>query len=142
LYGVVKSPGQIDMALDQMLKDYGLTMPVADFLYSNPYAVLTEKVITGALIGLHSCGGQRRCHHLAFTQEAIDWQIWIEDGPRPLPRKLVITYKLEPGSPQFVARLSKWDFHPGLSKSDFEFKLPKGASEIKFLDYREKENTQ
>ena len=142
VYGVVKSPGEIDTALDQMLNNYGLSMPFSDLLYSNPYAVMTEDVITGSLIGLHTCGGQHRCHHLSFTQDSIDWQIWIEEGSQPLPRKLIITHKLEPGSPQSVVRLSKWNFKPGLSKSDFNFNPPQGASEIRFLADWEKENMQ
>jgi hypothetical protein len=73
------------------------------------------------------------CHHLAFSQETIDWQIWIEDGPRPVPRKLVITYKTEPGSPQYVARLSGWNFQPRFSKHFFTFEAPAGAGEMEFL---------
>lgn len=142
VYAVVKSPGEIDTALDNMLNNYGITMPFADLLYSNPHAVLTEEVITGSLVGLHTCGGQRLCHHLSFTQESIDWQIWIEEGSQPLPLKLVITHKLEPGSPQFVVRLSKWNFKPGLSKNDFNFNPPHGASKIQFLVDWEKENMQ
>ena len=68
-----------------------------------------------------------------FSQEVIDWQIWIEDGPRPVPRKLLITYKEEPGSPQYVARLSDWDFQPCLSDHYFRFQPPKGSDEIEFL---------
>ena len=32
----------------------------------------------------------------------MDWQIWIEQGEKALPRKLVITYKDSPGYPQFT----------------------------------------
>ena len=51
-----------------------------------------------------------RCHHLAFVERDIDWQVWIEDGTRRTPRKVVITYKSIPGAPQFSAVLSDWDF--------------------------------
>ena len=40
------------------------------------------------------------CHHLAFEQATIDWQLWIDAGKDPLPRKLVITYKTEDEVPQ------------------------------------------
>ena len=84
------------------------------------------------MVGRHGVDGVP-CHHLAFSQESIDWQIWIEDGPQPVPRKLVITYKTEPGSPQYVARLSNWDFEPRFSKQYFEFEVPADAGEIEFL---------
>jgi len=70
---------------------------------------------------------------LAFTQKEIDWQIWIEEGPRPLPRKLLITYKNEPLSPQYTAILSGWDLQPRLSDSFAEFHPPIGSDEIQFL---------
>ena len=50
----------------------------------------------------------KRCHHLAFAQEHVDWQVWIEDGAQPLVRKFVITYKDEPGAPQYTAIFFDW----------------------------------
>ena len=49
------------------------------------------------------------CHHLAFTQENVDWQVWIQDGPQPFIRKFVITHKNEPGAPEFTALITHWD---------------------------------
>jgi hypothetical protein len=38
----------------------------------------------------------------------VDWQLWIERGKTPLPRKLLITTVQESSQPQYVAVL-KWD---------------------------------
>ena len=132
LYAVTKVPGKMDDALDLVFEKHGLSVPLADFVYADPHAVLTANAEYGSVIGVHGCA-DKRCHHLLFTQEIIDWEIWIETGPRPVPRKLVITYKEEPGSPQYEARLSRWDFHPRLSERMFTFRPPDGASEIEFL---------
>jgi hypothetical protein len=132
LYAVTEVPSELDNAMDLVFEKFGLTVPLADFVYADPHAVLTEAAEYGSVIGVHGCG-EKRCHHLLFTQEAIDWQIWIETGPRPVPRQLVITYKEEPGSPQYAARLSRWDFQPRLSEHAFTFRPPDGASEIEFL---------
>ena len=59
-------------------------------------------------------------HHLAFRTAKVDWQIWIEDGRAPLPRKLVITYKLVPGAPVFRLELSDWDVSARLPDATFE----------------------
>ena len=118
--------------MDLVFDEYGFTIPIADFVYSDPYGILTEYVETGVWLGRHVVDGTP-CHHLAFTQESIDWQIWIEDGPHPVPRKLVITYKDEPLAPQYTARLSQWDFQPQASDSWFKFQPPVGADEIEFL---------
>ena len=112
--------GDLDAALDHMAQTYGESSPLADLVYSNPYAILIENVETGMYIGLHEVRGVK-CHHLAFTQKNIDWQIWIEDGARPVPCKAVITYKGIESVPQFTAVLYDWEFAPHLPDSLFTF---------------------
>ena len=119
LYATASVPGQIDATL-------------ADFLVSNPYDVLTENVTGGLYIGLQFVDGVP-CHHLVFTQEEIDWQIWVQEGNQPVPRKFVITYKNEPGSPHYTVHLTGWDFAPHVPDVLFEFEPPSGAAEIEFL---------
>ncbi len=132
IYAVTKVPRKIDSAVDAIFEKYGFSVPIADLVYSDPYAILTQEVQSGFLVGQHAVDGIK-CNHLAFSQENIDWQIWIQDGPRPVPRKLLITYKNEPGCPQYTARLSGWDFKPHLSDHSFTFHAPEGADEIEFL---------
>jgi hypothetical protein len=132
VYAAAESDAGIDVAVDRVFEASGFSVPIADLVYADPYAVLIESVEAGRVVGRHAVDGTP-CHHLAFSQEALDWQIWIEDGPRPVPRKLVITYKNEPGSPQYVARISGWDFQPRVADSYFEFRPPPGAAQIEFL---------
>lgn len=132
VYATTQVPPKIGEALDVVFDRFGFSVPIADFLYEDPAEVLLASVDDGYYAGRHAVDGVF-CHHLAFTQEAIDWQIWIEDGPQPVPRKLVITYKSEPGSPQYIARIGSWDFEPRLSESFFEYRPPADAGEIEFL---------
>lgn len=132
VYATAEVSSDMDEALDRAFELYGFSVPIADLVYSDPYGTLIENVERGFVVGRHGVDGVP-CHHLAFSQESIDWQIWIEDGPQPVPRKLVITYKTEPDSPQYVARLSKWNFHPRFSKHYFDFHAPAGSGEMEFL---------
>jgi len=50
-----------------------------------------------------------------------------------LPRRVVITYKEEPGQPQFWGDLSSWNLAPELSDTLFTFTPPEGADRIQFL---------
>jgi hypothetical protein len=138
VYAVTEVPAGIDAATDRMVEQYGFSVPIADLTYADPYATLTENVQAGSVVGRHSVDGTP-CHHLAFSQETIDWQIWIEVGPRPVPRKMVITYRDEPGSPQYSSELSEWNFTPRLSEHYFTFRPPEGAEEIEFLPPQERE---
>ena len=132
VYTKARVPPELGAAIDHVFETYGFSVPIADLVYPDPYATLVGSVQAGSLIGRHLVAGTP-CHHLAFSQEAIDWQIWIEDGPAPLPRKLVITYKNEPGSPQYSATFSEWDLEPRISKDYFEFQPPVGSDEIEIL---------
>jgi len=137
-YAQKKMEADIDTAVDRMFEKFGFSVPTADLVYADPYSTLMASVETGFVVGLHTVQGVR-CHHLAFSQESIDWQIWIEDGPRPLPRKLLITYKDEPGSPQYTVQLSGWDLRPNISDAYFDFDPPAGADRIEFLPAEEEE---
>jgi len=132
VYTKTDVPPTIDAAVDKIFELYDITVPVADLVYKDPFSVLIENVETGYLVGRTLIRG-KPTFHLAFTQKEIDWQIWIEDGPQPLPRKILYSYKNETGFPQYTAVLYDWNFQPRLSESFADFHPPSGSDEIKFL---------
>ena len=132
LYATIKATGNIDGAIDQLFEEYDESVPIADLLYADPYATLIESSDYGVVVNSLTAD-QSSSYHLAFSGEILDWQIWIEKGSRPVPLQLVITYKEEPGAPQYRARFSNWDFRPRLSDHFFEFTPPDGADEMEFL---------
>ncbi len=134
-YGTVRASGSLDEAMDAASERFGIAIPLEDFIRANPHKDLLQNVTSGADIGPASVLGVP-CEQLAFTQTNIDWQVWIENGARPVPRKFVITYKDEAGSPQFTALFSKWDFETKLPDFVFQFEPPPGASKIKVKDIK------
>ena len=122
-------PDTIDEALDALDDRYGVMPPLADLLYADVYDVLMEGVTYGRYLGIHRAAGVP-CHHLVFAQETIEWQIWIDAGTDPLPRRFVITYVSEPGEPQYGATITKWSLDPKLPDELFVFEAPAGAREI------------
>ncbi|CAI8767850.1 DUF2092 domain-containing protein [Methylococcus capsulatus] len=131
-YAVEQTPAGIDATLDYLIGRLGFTPPLSDLLYSDPYATLKQHVVFGFQAGMSDVEGTP-CHHLAFVGKNVDWQLWIEDGKLPLPRKLVITYKTLPGAPQYMAVLSDWDFATHLPDSAFSAVIPPKADRIGFL---------
>jgi hypothetical protein len=128
-YTVQDVPATIDEMFDFLAERYGITAPLADLLFSDPYQAMTGRVRVGQHMGLHYVG-QTKCHHLAFRQEGIDWQIWIEDTDRAVPRKVVITYKELPGQPQFIAMLDEWNLAAELSDTTFNLTVPNGYKRV------------
>jgi hypothetical protein len=131
-YAVEKVPATIDAMLDDLHDRFGTNQTLADFLFADPYKVFTENVQSGTYVGLHHVG-KVKCHHLAFRQKILDWQIWIDAGDQPLPRKLLITYKRQVDQPQYTALIHRWDVNPKLGDDLFHFQAPTGARKVDFL---------
>jgi hypothetical protein len=131
-YAVEPAAGNTDKALDHLITILHFTPPLSDFLYEDPARVLSKNTTHGFDVGI-STVDEARCQHLAFVGNAIDWQIWVENGKQRVPRKLVITYKTLPGAPQLIATLSHWDFTSRLPDSLFQADIPPGVTQLEFL---------
>jgi len=132
LYSTAEAEPTIDGTLEEIMSKYGYTPALSDFLYSDPYKTLMENVLSGFYVGPGDVNGTE-CYPLAFLEKYIDWQIWVEAGDKPLIRKVVITYKTVPESPQYIAVFSDWKFNKSLPDSLFEPVLPSGAKEINMM---------
>ena len=135
-YANIAASDTIDEMLDDAMDDYDLEIPLADILSSDPYQVLMDHVDSGEYVGLHRVNG-RACHHLAFRQAEIDWQIWIDADPPALPRKLLITFRSPPDRPRIEAILTRWDLSPRPKNDLFEFRPTAGARRVKMKDLME-----
>jgi len=133
VYALIEAPGTIDATFDKLEDEYGVVLPLADLLYSDPYAVLMAGVTYGRYLGIHQAAGVD-CHHLAFSQDTIEWQIWIDAGEKPLPRKLVISYVQEPGEPQYSATIRRWTLDAKVPEGLFTFEAPEGAQKVDAKD--------
>ncbi len=128
-YSVLETPESIDTALDFLADEYDIVLPLADFIRTDVCESLTSAAELGAYVGLHDVDGIL-CHHLALANDFLEWQIWIDAGERPLPRKMVINYKDEPGEPQFTARFLSWNLSPDFPDELFQFVPPENAREM------------
>jgi hypothetical protein len=119
--------GTIDQLVDLIQTKSGAAMPGTDLLLSNAYDEMTSNVIFGRHIGQGVIDGVE-CEHLAFRGVDTDWQIWIESGSRPVPRKYVITSKTLAGAPQYTLRIKDWKTDPIADADAFIFKPPADAT--------------
>ena len=128
-YAKLDMPATIEGMIDTMATKYGVVLPLGDLVLPNAYGALTKDTISGQYMGLHMIGNDP-CHHIAFTQDAIDWEIWIEQGDKPAPRKFRIIYKKQPGKPRFTATMSSWVEVPKFPASMFEIAIPADAEQV------------
>jgi hypothetical protein len=63
----------------------------------------------------------------------VDWQIWIQQGAEPLPRKLLVTTVDDPAKPQHEVDMT-WTMNPKFDDKLFVFVPPKIALPIAIDD--------
>lgn len=136
VYASLAVPNTIDGALDQVAATHNLRLPLSNLAYSDPCLRVQRQIIFGAYIGVNDVNGVA-CDHLAFSSSKIDLQLWLGRSAKPIPRKIVINYRTEPGSPEYIAVLSDWQFPSHIADSHFRPKLPKDAKQIEFLKVKE-----
>jgi hypothetical protein len=138
LYAAAAAPPTVDEAIDQFEGKYGLALPLDMLLVGDPYEWMLARAARGTYVGVHDVEGIP-CHHLAFARDDLEWEIWIDQGKVPVPRKLLIRYKQEPYSPQYVAVLMDWNLAAKLPPATFEPEIPDGAVAVDFLKIKEEQ---
>ena len=134
-YTRVDAPGSIDQLIARLRADHSVTAPGADVLLSNVYNDLMEDAIDAKHIGIGIIDGVE-CHHLAFRTPEVDWQIWIEVGANPIPRKYVITSKSVAAAPQYTLRIKEWKADAQVSADSFMFTPPQGTKQVAAADFQ------
>jgi hypothetical protein len=130
-YSTAEFTDTLGALIDKLEARYGVQIPLSDlFVWGTPAAQL-DKFESALNAGQDVIGGEV-CDHYAFRQGAIDWQIWIASGSKPLPRKIVITNRADEARPQSVSLIS-WNLKPTFADSVFKFTPPKGSTKIEIL---------
>lgn len=135
VYATAPAPPTTSAFLAAVEAKQNVSFPLADFLAEDPAARLLSDVRSAFFVGPGDVDGTT-CHHLAFSTSTLDWQIWIDAGEKPLPCKVVITYRQRPSAPNFSAVFSEWEFPRSISDETFTPDLPDEAHQIDFVAAR------
>ncbi len=125
-YAQFEGPGTLDQLIEALHQGHGVALPGADLLLSNSYDRLVAGVQEAKYIGQGVIAGVL-CEHLAFRNFDTDWQLWVEVGAWPVPRKLVITSKTLNCAPQYTLCIKEWKTGIKPSPDAFAFTPPAGA---------------
>ena len=131
-YATAPAPATIHELLDVAQERYDIDLPFRDlFIWGTDKADIAP-IQSAIYIGPAKIDDVP-CDHYAFRNVDVDWQIWIEQGKTPLPRKLVITTMNEKEQPQYISNMN-WNLSPKINKQLFTFVAPKDAHKIKFAE--------
>jgi hypothetical protein len=131
-YAQVAAPDTLEGMLDFARETLDIVAPAGDIIYQNAYDILMDGVTDSFVVGKAVIEGVL-CDHLAFRAPHVDWQIWIQEGEQPLPRRLVITTRDVVNAPQFAVTMTNWNLQPTFDAQTFEFTPPADATKVDFL---------
>jgi len=136
-YASAPQPGNIDASITHIVRELGLRMPLAVLLMSRLPAELEARVKAIDYVEKTSLQGAP-AHHLAARTADIDFQVWVADGDKPVPLRVVITYRKSPGQPQYWAQFADWNMAPALGDAAFTAQPPAGAMKVEFAAQKPK----
>jgi hypothetical protein len=127
-YATVPAPPTIGELFEKITEKYDIELPLYDLYNWGSKDEDINKIKTAIDIGPSAVEGVT-CEHYAFHQEGVDWQIWIQLGEFPLPRKLVITTLTDEARPQHSDTLT-WNLAPSFNDGAFAFDPPPDAKRV------------
>jgi hypothetical protein len=129
-YATVATANNIPAMLDDVSDRLNVDFPLADFLDKAPDKAFLSGVKSGRVVGTVTID-DKPYRHLFFSQAGgIDLEVWLDNTQQAVPKRLIITYRLLPGQPEFIAEFSDWNFSAHASDTDFAFQPPAGATKI------------
>lgn len=131
-YSTVRAPGTINELADQLENQYGLELPLVDLFRIGTDENALNDVTSARYVGKAKVDGVDTDLY-AFRQPGVDWQIWIQEGDQPVPRKLVLTTTDDPARPERSIDMT-WNLGATHEPSVFAFVPPKGSAKIAMAD--------
>jgi hypothetical protein len=125
-YAQVAAPGNIKDLLMKLEDKHNLELPLLDLFRwgDGDLGNLTSARDMGPSV-IEGVSTQ----HYALRQNGLDWQIWIQNGDYPLPRKVVLTTTTDDSKPQYTA-VYDWNLAPSFNSESFVFVAPQDAKKI------------
>jgi hypothetical protein len=127
-YSTNPAPPTINGLVQELNTTYNIETPLADLFYWGLGKDDQLALTSAQFIGLERVDS-RRCNHYAYRQYGVDWQLWLENGPHPLPCRMQITDTTQTSRPTHEVTYH-WDLHVSLPDSTFAFAPSPGSHEI------------
>lgn len=126
IYLYLKTPKDIDSALDDLFDRFEIKSPLAQLMYSNMgERIKFNKSKNFGIVNLEGI----ECQYLAFADKYKEVHIWVTTGDTPLLKHYIVKDKTSKNN-AFKATTIYWKNAKIVSSSDFVFTVPKNAKEV------------
>jgi hypothetical protein len=131
-YATVDAPPTINELATKLEDKYDIDLPLVDLFRWGTADSRFENLKSATYVGPAVIDGVT-CEQYAFRQEGLDWQLWIQAGKYPLPRKVVLTTLTDDARPQHEATYV-WNLAPSYNDKTFAFAAPPDAKKISIAE--------
>jgi hypothetical protein len=135
-YATVPAPATNREVLNTIYSKFGIRLPLEDLFHwgDGANADRIRALKSAYEVGPATIDGVAT-DHFAFREADVDWEVWVQQGDQPWPRKLVIVDRTNPSRPTFTARLT-WQMNPAFTDADFTFVPDANAQKIQMATYQ------
>jgi hypothetical protein len=127
-YASIGAPGTIGQLAKTLDEQYDISLPLEDLFLWGSAGWNAGGIESLMDVGPSEVDGTT-CEQFAVRQKDIDWQIWVQLGAYPLPRRIVISNRTDEERPQHTA-VYTWNLAPSFNEATFAFTPPTGAKRI------------
>ena len=131
-YATAPAPPTIGELIERLKEKFGIDTPLADLFYWGTDKSSANEILSASDIGPSQVDGTS-CEQYIFRQPGLDWQIWIQQGEYPLPRKLVLSTLGDEARPEYISVMT-WNLAPSFNDGAFTFDPPQGVMRIAFSE--------
>ena len=127
-------PGTLDEMLDDVVKRFGLPVPIGDVVYSSPYDAFIGSSTKGGLVGRETIDGVP-CAKLDYADEWVQVTLWFPDSGPTLPRRLALAYKKSSTPLTTELTFTNWKLDAPVADATFAFQPPAGFASGDFGNF-------
>ena len=125
-------PETIDRTLDALAERFAMPLPLGDLFYSSAEQALLSETTTGGYVDRQAVEGVQ-CHHLAFRDKGVDWELWLPVEGEPLPKRFRVVQTQRTGQPVIDLTFKTWDLTTPAAEGRFVASIPADYEGIAIL---------
>ncbi|WP_416907394.1 MAG: DUF2092 domain-containing protein [Polymorphobacter sp.] len=111
--------GTVSEVLRRAYDELGIDFPLQDLFRWGSETAVTDQPSAGFRVGDSMVRGQKVVQY-AYQMPEVSFQIWMTEGDRPLPLRMVITEREQPGL-RYAADLL-WNLTPKIDPASFVYR--------------------
>jgi thiol-disulfide isomerase/thioredoxin len=140
-YTETEAPASLDALGDDPIIRGALSgMMIAELSFTDPYEKIMEGVKTAKYAGVEMVDGVK-VHHLAFTQDQFDWEMWVAADGDPVIRRITVDLtkamanmpvpdQFKKSKMELVQNFKNWRFDRDFDAKTFAFEAPQGTQKV------------